>query len=192
MYARRVMQQNIIVKQQGFTLIELIAGIVLMAFLSVAFLATIAPHLVNSVRPQMQIRALEFGQSLMAEVMSRKFDEASPLGGVPRCDATICTTDSNLGADTGEGSNRQLFDDVDDYNVFCDSQYTATDAWGNSDGLNDMKFQVCVFYDNNYDALNDNAMGAAISKMIIVRVYPPSVQGGLDAPIVLSAYRSNY
>lgn len=186
------MQQKVIVKQQGFTLLELIAGIVLMAFLSVAFLATIAPHLVNSVRPQMQIRALEFGQSLMTEIISRKFDEASPAGGVPMCNTSTCTPHINLGPDAGEGTNRQLFDDVDDYDVFCNAQHNAADASGNTDGLSDIEFRVCVFYDNNYDAVDDNAVGTAVSKMITIYLYPPGLKGGSDAPIVLSAYRGNY
>lgn len=186
------MQQKKTVKQQGFTLIELVAGLVVMSFLGAAFLASIAPHLLGSVRPQMQVRAAEFGQSLMAEIASRKFDEATPLGSSSLCTNTTCSTNANLGSDVGEGTNRQLFDDIDDYDVFCGANQAAADILGNTDGLSDIQFRVCVYYDNDFNGVDDGARGTASAKLISVAVFPPSVNGGVDAPIYLTAYRGNF
>lgn len=192
MFVRPAMQQKTIAKQQGFTLIELVAGIVVMAFLGAMFLASIAPHLLNSVRPQMQIRAAEFGQSLMAEIASRKFDEVTPLGSTSLCTSASCTSNANLGSDAGEGTNRQLFDDIDDYDEFCDANQAASDILGDTEGLSDIQFRVCVFYDNDYNGVDDAARGVVAAKLISVAVYPPSLKGGVDTPIYFTAYRGNF
>jgi len=76
----------------------------------------------QSVDPWQQVRATEIGQSLMNEIMARRFDENSNVGNqYVRCgefdandEKVECTLPINLGPDNGE-SQRKQFDDVDDY-----------------------------------------------------------------------------
>jgi MSHA pilin protein MshD len=44
----------------------------------------------------------------MAEILSRRFDELSPVGGIPAC--TVCS----IPAAFNDGESRTLYDDVDD------------------------------------------------------------------------------
>ena len=163
--------------QRGFTLVELIVGLVITAlaltFLSVVFFSS--PE--RSVEPMLQIRAAELGQSLMDEIIAKPYDELTPLGGVPPC--SPCTPAASFGPDGGE--SRFNYDDVDDYHSYCDS----TEPYQPVDNF---QMSVCVVYDGNYDGTadaNDNA------KLITVDVYPPAI-GGSRQQIRFKAYRGNF
>ena len=169
--------------QTGFTLIEVVMGIVVM---SIA-LTFIAPLFFSdpgrSVRPIIEIRAAEFGQALMDEILSKKFDENTPVGGVPAC--TACT--ATMGADAGE-TTRADYDDVDDYNDYCNPQ-SLENVFGNEpDNFENFTMSVCVFYDDNYDGLEN---GSVRAKLISIEISPPA-GANLGGPITLSAYRSNF
>lgn len=167
----------------GFTLVEVIVGIVVTA-IALTFLGSLffsAPS--RSVEPLLQIRAVEFGQALMEEVIAKKFDEATPEGGVPPC-----TTDCTNPLVSEEGSDRRSFDDVDDYNTdYCSPSVPATNIDGVALGPG-FQMSVCVIYDGNYDGIADSDINA---KLITVSITPPS-GSGIANPIVLSAYRSNF
>ena len=63
--------------QQGFTLIELIVGIIVLT-ISLAIVSTlIAPAEEKSADNVLQIKASELGQSLMNDITSRAFDDNS-------------------------------------------------------------------------------------------------------------------
>lgn len=168
----------------GFTLVELIVGIVVTAialtFVSSLFFA--APS--RSVEPLLQIRAVEFGQALMEEIIGKKFDELTSEGGVPPC--APCSS-APLGS---EGEVRANFNDVDDYNDYCNSGDEATNAFGVplSTVAGAYTMSVCVIYDGDYDGIEDTNTNA---KLITVSITPPR-GSGITNPIVLSAYRSNF
>ena len=65
------------VTQRGFTLIEIIIGIVVIAIVTLVVTAGMGPLFRQSVDPWQQVRAAELGQSLMNEIMARKFDDAN-------------------------------------------------------------------------------------------------------------------
>ena len=82
---RRAHFKSKILLSQGFTLIEIIIGLVL-STLAISLVATaIFPLMTRSVEPLFQIRAAEIAQSILDDVMSRRYDEATPLGGTPIC-----------------------------------------------------------------------------------------------------------
>lgn len=177
-------------RPNGFTLIELTLSMVVMAialtFISVLFFS--APQ--KSVEPLLQIRAAEFGRALMMEILSKSFDEQSPLGGVPACvDSGVpCTAASALG---GDGEARQDFNDVDDYDVYCDEVNPV--ALVNSMGVvpnnfNNYLMSVCVFYDADYDGVDDGVRGDAKLIRIVIFV----VTAGQREAITFHAYRSNF
>ena len=111
-------------QEQGFTLIELIAGIVVIAIVTLVVTTGLGQLFRQSVDPWQQVRATEVGQSLMNEVMARRFDESSNVGNqYLRCsedgakDCTVpdpCPTDGST--PNAEEAQRSQFDDVDDYN----------------------------------------------------------------------------
>lgn len=109
--------------KQGFTLIESIVAMVVMAIAMTILFSIFFPRVEDSGRPQYIVRASALGQSMMTTILSRSFDEKSdPSGGVVRCDDTTANTDITSKADpclgaTGsdEGQDVSAFDDVDDY-----------------------------------------------------------------------------
>lgn len=109
-------------QSKGFTLIEIVVGLVVIAIVTLVVTAGMGSLFRQTVDPWQQVRATEIGQSLMNEIMARRFDENSNVGNqYVRCgeydanDEKIeCTLPINLGPDNGE-SQRKQFDDVDDY-----------------------------------------------------------------------------
>lgn len=178
----------------GFTLIELVIGISIMAIVMSMLTALILPLSVKSIDPTIQIRATEYAQSVMKEVMSMPFDENTPMGGSLRCQAgtsTLCTPSNTLGSDAGE--TRATFDDVDDFNAYCDTPIDATDMSGSTDGLSGFSLQICVGCDGNYDGVIDvdNTATSQAAKLIHLIVTTPQSRGGTQA-LHFHAYRSNY
>lgn len=179
---------------KGFTLIELVAGISITAIVMSMFMALIFPLSIKSVDPTIQVRATEYAQSVMKEVMSMPFDENTPMGGSLRCQAgttNLCTSSSALGVDAGE--TRATFDDVDDFNAYCNTPIDAADMSGSSDGLSGFRLKVCVGYDGNYDGVldTDNSAASQSAKLIHLIVTAPQAGGGTQE-LHFHAYRSNY
>ena len=109
--------------KQGFTLIESIVAMVVMAIAMTMLLSIFFPRVEDSGRPQYIVRASALGQSMMNTILSRGFDEKSdPSGSLIRCDDTTANTDITSNAESclgATGSNEDqivsTFDDVDDY-----------------------------------------------------------------------------
>jgi MSHA pilin protein MshD len=174
--------------QQGFTLIEIIVGLVITGIAISGMATLIYPLFSRSVEPIFHMRAAEFAQALADDALAKPYDEATPLGGVPQC--SVCTPSAALGEDTGETS-RADFNDFDDYDLFCDtSPVPIQDVFGNNLTTNadyaGYFFNSCVVYDGNYDGGVDD--GNIAAKRMDITVQPP-----LPAePISFSIYRANY
>lgn len=171
----------------GFTLVEIIVGLVISS-IAVSLVATlIFPLYARSVEPIFQIRAAELAQSILDDALSRRYDEATPTGGSPPCDAASCTAAGALGLDGAE-VNRGDFNDVDDFNIFCGPDNDAQDVNGEVIAeLANYTVSVCVAYDGNYNGVVNEA-GDTNAKLITVTVMPP-VQASV---VEISAYRGNY
>lgn len=113
--------------QRGFTLIEIIMGIVVLAIALLLITSILLPAARQSVTPVYQVRAAGLGQSLLNEIMGKSFDQASDRrGGRQRCqinDEPRCTGPSELGPDNTE--TRERFNDVDDYHELNGSVESA-------------------------------------------------------------------
>jgi MSHA pilin protein MshD len=180
----------------GFTLIELVIGIIVFSIALVMFTSLIVPQAIKSVDPIFQVRASELGQSLINEIAGKSFDEESDrIGGSILCSAIIapiCTASTNLTAEEGTG-NRQNFDDVDDYNGFTmptvDGKFTNTIgdelALDGTSLYAGFTVSVTVAYDADMDGIPDTAIGN--TKSITVTVTTPN-----DEQINFSTFRSNY
>ncbi|MFT5082917.1 MAG: MSHA pilin protein MshD [Lentisphaeria bacterium] len=96
---------------QGVTLVETTVFLVVVSVALVALLSVYSQAVLTSVDPVVRTRALELGQAQLDEILSRKFDENTPTGGVPACDSLEGVACLGIAADPD-------FDDVGDYDNF--------------------------------------------------------------------------
>lgn len=182
---------------RGFTLIELVVGMVVFSIVMLIVFNVISVQSARSVDPVLQSRASELGQSIISEVMSKAFDEqSSRTGNDLRCnEGTPCTISGSLGPDNAEV--RGTFNDVDDYHGLVASGETIQSSLGQNivspDGAMYRGFRIAiqVFYDDNLDGINDDIAGSGNVvgnvKLIQVTVITP-----LDEDIVFTAHRWNF
>lgn len=175
----------------GFTLIELVIGMLVFAIAMTFFIGLIVPQTTHSIDPIFQVRATELAQSLINEISSKSFDEHSSRNASERCGdgtAPACTLPNALGPDS---ESRSAYNDVDDFEGLDERDGNILSATGSTIGINGrnlyqgFRASVSVFYDADLDGSNDGAVGAA--KLITVRVTTPSSE-----EVVFSTYRYNY
>lgn len=170
--------------QRGFTLIEIIIGIVVFAIALTIITPLISPAEENSADQIHQIKAAELAQSLMNDIMNHSYDENSDrAGGVVRCndEPYSCTDVDDLGVDAGEDENdRNTFDDVDDFNGFT----LKTDAIGSNLSSQYNNFEVNVLVSYNGRAMN---LPPSRAKQIIITVTTP-----LGTDVVFTAFRADF
>jgi MSHA pilin protein MshD len=182
--------------QQGFTLIEIIVGIVVLSIAFSIFTSLIYPLANQSAKQVHQIKAAELGQSMINEILAKAFDDNSDMaGGIYRCgedsnnDFEIKEIDGEVECSTtmgAEGSEeREQFDDVDDYNNLS----IMANSLG--DSLNDIyvgyQINVQVINDSDYDGDHDGDDDISTAKLITVTVTTPQ-----DFDFVFAVYRANF
>ncbi|WP_024607412.1 type II secretion system protein [Pseudoalteromonas sp. TAB23] len=179
-------------KVKGFTLIELIIGIVMFAIALSIITALIAPQAKKSAEPIIALRASEFGQSLMNEIQSKSFDEHSDRSApFRRCGETTlgaepCTAEGDLGVDNlGAGlETRTSYNDVDDYIAL--SNQPITNSLGEVlSQYSDFNLVITVEYDSDFNELTIN--DGTTFKRITIEVTSP-----LGEVYGFSAYKGNY
>ena len=188
---------------RGFTLIESIVVIVVLGIAMVTITSFLAPQVASSADPQYQNRSVALGQSLMNQILARGFDHHSDFdGGTMRCgDADYedqCTIPDKLMADIDDGeSTPATFNDVDDY-IGCwytastqsACQSTPTYELANildediSGSYANFRVEISVFYDQNMDGVDDNAIGTL--KRVELNIF------GGNHQYTLVAYKGNY
>lgn len=102
--------------QKGVSLIELIVFIVVVSIGLAALIAVYVQSNRNSIDPIIRVRLLEAAQSKLDEIITLKYDEATPSGGIPACGST---TASVACTNSPDGN----FDDVDDFHHYADTPY---------------------------------------------------------------------
>lgn len=102
--------------QRGFTLIEIIVGIVAFGIAAITLSVLVFPQAPRTAEPILQTRASALASMFLEEIMAKGFDEQSDLGGsYIRCGdsgASTCTAPLALGNDS---ETRAQYDDVDDF-----------------------------------------------------------------------------
>lgn len=190
-------------KHAGFTLIELITGMVVLAIALTLLVGAFLPMLRQQSQPIYQVRAAELGQSLLDEVMSRSFDEKSDRTGTTvnqkylYCGAidssnsgvevSTGSCSSSLGPDGGETYTN--FDDVDDYNTYCNQPISGSD-FATLQGLNATLYQnftiaVCV-------TEAPSLVGATSGRTDVAKKIKVTVTTPANEAISFVSYRSNY
>jgi len=174
---------------RGFTLLELIMGIVVFSIAMTMLSTLILPLAARSTDPVFQIRATKLANALINEISAKPYDEQSkPWLGLGRCDEATnsdCTLANLLGADGTE--TRDLFDDVDDYHGLSISGQHLYSGAGYDDLYLNYGLTVTVFYDGDFDGVKDTNINSRSAKLIQVAVTTPG-----NEVIEFAAYRSNY
>ncbi|GAB3241395.1 prepilin-type N-terminal cleavage/methylation domain-containing protein [Pseudaeromonas pectinilytica] len=188
----------------GFTLIELVMGIVLIAIALGGMLGLLINQSAESTEPVQQVRAAQLAQRLLNDISARSFDQNSDHNGSHwRCGETVngityatCTLPTGYGPDPGE-TKPYLFNDVDDYHTpaICSQDLTSCSdsSW----------VAASYFTDNSVATQNDypnyrvqivvtpgpgcSATGCSTVKLITVTVQLPD---GSQLPFAL--LRGNY
>lgn len=183
--------QSSLVASKGFTLVELVVGMVVLSIALVMLTSMLFPQADRAAETLHRVRSAELAHSVMNEIWGKRYDQnTNPNGGVPACGAAArpdlglpaglaCTAQGALGPDIGE--NRNSYNDVDDYhglnqNSLMLNAATNTDTYASR--YPNYSLTVAVTYPNAPD-LN--------SKLITVTVTTPSSE-----QIVYNAVRSNY
>jgi MSHA pilin protein MshD len=185
----------------GFTLVESIIGIVVLAISLSILTSLIFPIAEKSADQLHQVKAAELGQSLLNEIQNKAFDENSDrAGGVVRCSELNqgnCST--IMGSEIGE--SRATFDDVDDYNnLEYGGKYSAGDIQNSTGqtlaGYSGYSLQIIVCNDADYDGdcyiapappgiVLDSEISTA--KLITVNITTPT---GYE--LTFATYRANF
>ncbi|MCL9780533.1 prepilin-type N-terminal cleavage/methylation domain-containing protein [Vibrio sp. S4M6] len=180
--------------KSGFTLIESIIVMVIIAIAMISLTTLLFPQISRSADPNYQVRASALGQSLMSQILARGFDQESDFDGdVIRCSSTDVgapncsgSTGSSLtlGSDTGEVAPN--YNDVDDY-IGC---------WepGGAGSCNDLDL-IVQSSSSTYKNFNvvitvayDNTNFTDWSMKLITLTITASNQ----TPITFRAFRGNY
>ena len=141
-----------------------------------AMLSAFSTSMSRSADPLWKNKSLKLAQAYLDEILSKKYDNDTPLGGVPATTSISC---GSLGPESGE--IRAEFDDVDDYNSLSDNPpklVTNNDMTGYA-GYTVQVTVICA--GDDVSVSNDNA------KLITVTVTSPN-----NTTMPFSAYRGNF
>lgn len=182
--------------ERGFTLIELIVGIVLLAVALTGILGLLINQAPQAVDPAQQVRAAQLAQRLAGEILQKSFDEQSDHnGGRYRCGevvagVTIPACSTHYGPD-GEPTP-YAFNDVDDFDTAGRWQdasfYTQSGGIIASDEYRNYQVRIAVnpvdFSDGTFKTCT---APCSVGKRIDLQVRLPD-----ESVLDFSFYRGNY
>lgn len=195
---------------RGFTLIEMVIFILVVGIAFSAVMVIFINSSASSGDAMIRVRTVELAQSLMEEILLKKFDENTPQGGqcVTFAAYSRCTSGPSASPALGsDGETRAAFDDVDDYHniAYCGTGAVAINppctnpcqpllnAAGNDISGQYPGFSVCIQVSYAGNEMNAVAPGTGTSvldndaKRIDVIITDP-----LDSRLTFSAYRTNF
>ena len=174
-------------QQQGFSLIELLVGIVALAMTLPIVATLLFPAVEESIEQVRQIRGAELGQSIMNQVANKAFDEYSDrAGGKIRCGEENINCSAMLGPDGDEVFNN--FNDVDDYHglVQNTTRYDATSG----ELYSGFSVSIAVCHDSNYDGVCSGDI--AIDNLETAKLIVITVTDSSGFSLTFDMYRTNY
>lgn len=166
----------------GFTLVELILTMLVISIAVLAITNSLSFAFRNQSDGLRQMRALSVAQAYLQEIHAKRFDEATPVGGIPACSPSTSAC-SSIGPD-GEG--RGSFDDIDDYDG-VDDQPPLDISGAPMEGVDGYRVQVEVSYLTGGQVAALGLDDATDGKLISVTVSEP----GGDS-LTFSQFRGNY
>lgn len=173
---------------RGFTLVELVVGMVVLSIALVLLTSMLFPQADRAADTLHRVRSAELAHSILNEIWSKRYDQnTNANGGVPACGAGArpdlglpagipCTAESSLGPDTDETRNN--YNDVDDYHGLSHTSLMLNSANTYASQYPNYLLSVEVTYP---DAPNMD------TKLIRIDVTTPNSE-----VITYNAVRSNY
>jgi MSHA pilin protein MshD len=164
--------------QVGFTLMELVIGMLVMSIAIVMMSTMLFPQSDRAAKTLHRVRSAELAHGILNEIWGKRFDQnTNANGGVPACDSPLgmtCTAETAYGPDGSEP--REQFNDVDDYHGLNESSLMLNSSQSYRDFYPNYRLQVSVV-----------AGTAANTKLVTVDVSTP------DGEVIrYQALRSNY
>jgi MSHA pilin protein MshD len=192
------------IRRSGVTLIEMIVVILIMGIALSATIQLISQLGTKGSGAMTDVKALDLAQSYLDEIMSRGYDEFTPVGGVPPCGAPSaagCTLTANYGPETTVSgtsclrtnssgseptdceSNKTVYDDVDDF----DGLDEGTGSAGDQD-LTNSSGDVRAGYENfRVQVAVDQPSGLGEVKRIVLTVTQPTGE-----ELKFTSYKANF
>lgn len=162
--------------QQGFTLIELVVGMLVIAIAIVMLSSMLFPQADRAAKTLHRVKSAELAHSVMNEIWGKRYDQnTNANGGVPACGSPLGSNCSaTLGPEAGEGRND--FNDVDDYNGLSQNATMLNSSQTYAEAYPNYQLSVTVAY------------GAAPNtKLVTINVTTPD-----NEVITYNLVRSNY
>lgn len=180
---------------RGFTLIEIIVGLVAISASFIILTLIIFPQAQRSAEPVLQTRAAALGKALLDEVSGRAFDENSDrVGGLIRCGeaGTNCTAPADLGPEGTE--TRPNFNDVDDYHglVSCESPGVPAGCSNLEDALGNEIAEIYRNFRYSIEVCYSDSTGACQAAVTPYKLIQVSVTTPLGQEFVFSSIRGNF
>tara|TARA_R110002073_G_scaffold5880_3_gene35781 strand:- start:362 stop:895 length:534 start_codon:yes stop_codon:yes gene_type:complete len=167
----------------GATLVELVIAIAILAVAIVPLTMTLSHSASHSADSMIEVKVIELGQAYIEEILSKRFDETTTLGGSPPC-ALATMPCGAIGREAGE--SRSTFDDVDDYDGLIEQP--PLDSLGIPRvGYDRFSVSVSVAYASAAEVASYGLDSTADAKKIQVSVSPPS-----GTTVVFDIYRANF
>ena len=166
----------------GFTLVELIVTMMIVSFAVLGITYALSFAFSHQSDGMWQARTVALAESYIEEITARRYDENTPLGGVPPC-APATLACSIPGPD---GEPRAAFDDVDDYDGLDESPPRDADG-GVRAGYEGYRVQVQVTYASVAQITALGLDDSTDAKLVTVTVTPP-MASSMSFPVL----RSNY
>ena len=185
---------------RGFTLIELIVGIVVLGIAMMIMNTMLISQSKDALEPLYRMRASQLGRSILQNILTRSYDENSDHnGGYYRCGepwddgvSVACSTEDNYGIDSDSGENEynldadddhQDFNDVDD---FIEDEFVSAVVYGDVLG-DDISSQYNNYYVKIAVVEDTTTIADTTMKRIDVTIKTPS-----DEQILFSVLKGNY
>jgi len=162
---------------KGFTLIELVIGMMVIAIGIVMLTSMLYPQADRAAATLQRVKSAELAHSVMNEIWGKRYDQQTNAnGGVPACNSPTGVACSATMVNDGE--SRDAFNDVDDYHGLSESSIMLDSSQTYADAYPGFTLSVTV----NYIDTTTQA-----EKLITVDVTTPS-----NEVITYQAVRSNY
>lgn len=180
--------------QYGFTLIEIVVGIVVLAIALTLITSLIVPAARQSVSPVYQVRATELGQAMLNEITGRSFDENSDRrGGRIRCgeQGIECTPQVEFCPEQSQA--RERFNDVDDYHCLSNSPGTTGDCF--SELRNALGEVIAARYPNYLYAISvcySTPQGSCTGSISPIKKITVTVTTPENQDLAFSSLRGNF
>jgi MSHA pilin protein MshD len=164
-------------KQKGMTLVEMVISIVLISIAMTAMLTVFSTSMGRSADPLWKNKSLKLAQAYLDEILSKKYDKNTPLGGIPALKAADISCDVP-GPAAGVRGN---YDNIDDYNGLSEAPKLVTG--GGMASYSNYSIDVTVVCDGTGAGLGNNKY----AKLITVTVTSPN-----NTSMPFSVYRGNF